>query len=899
MASDPTEQGGEDTAGPLVERAEPDRLSRAVARARIAGKLFSKQEQVRVGRYQLLEQVGAGGMGIVWGAWDPELDRRVAIKLLHATHRAARERIVAEGQALAKLSHPNVVSIYDVGIIDEDVYLVMEWVRGETLREWAEKPHAAREILAVYRAAGEGLAAANRGGLVHRDFKPENAILGDDGRVRVLDFGLASAEVGHEPDRAVAGTPRYMAPEQADGRALTVAVDQFAFAVALREALGDTVPGWIAAILTRATAPEPADRYASLDELLAQLARDPAVRRRRYAIAGLAVVALGGAVTVPLLLARGADPCGGGDRRIAAAWNAERAEALSTLGPLAPIARERFERFAHDWIGAERQACEATRVSGAQSEAMLDKRMLCLHRARAQLDAVVAAVASSDVEAKEQATDQLALLPDLAACADVITLGLQAPLPADGVVRGKIEELGERLAVVRTHLLLSKPIPLADADAMVASARSFGWRPLVAEAAYVRALVIGDSGAETVRPALELAAVEALASSNDETAAYAMADLAWELAVADRDRAATWAALAEAVRDRLGRDPALGARIAGAQAIIAESGPHPSESLAIRRRQVALARAAFADPLNESVNHLSLALGHRAAGELVTAYQEVTTGLAQAEAVVGPDHPKLRQLLGVAAQYALEVGKYAEATAHADRLLEIVEHWYGPESRPVVQPLIMRTAIANKTGDLPLTEKLSRRALAILDRLDPTSVDIAGLVQNLGTFGALSGKYDDAKLYADRAVTMFEARLGKTSPQLVDAYVLVGYIARGQKRFDDSMRALQHAVELADAAGAGVDPINPRIELANTLREQGKHAAAVAVLSPMLETAARAAPPQVVGELQGTLAAARWDAGDRAGARHAGQASVDAWALLGEDASGQRAQAEAWLRDHP
>jgi tetratricopeptide (TPR) repeat protein len=838
-------------------------------------------------------------MGIVWGAWDPELDRRVAIKLLHATHAAARERIVSEGQSLAKLSHPNVVAIYDVGVVEEDVYLVMEWVKGQTLREWTRKQRTDREILAVYRAAGEGLAAANRAGLIHRDFKPDNAIVGDDGRVRVLDFGLASMEVELDEARVVAGTPRYMAPEQVEGRALTVAVDQFAFAVSLRDALGPRMPSWIGGIVTRATAANPGDRYGSLDDMLAALARDPAVRRRRVAIAGLAVLALGGAIVVPLLVSRGADPCAGGEERIATAWNPERAAALGTLGPLAPIVRERVDRFARDWVIAERQACDATRIAGTQSEAMLDRRMLCLRRARAQLDAVVAAVTNPDAETKEQATEQLALLPDLAACADVATLGLQAPLPADRALRAKIEQLGARLAVVRTHLLLSKTIPMADADALVTDARSLGWRPLVAEAEYVRALVIEDSGAATVRPALEAAAIEALASSNDEIAAYAMADLAWDLAVADRDRAATWAALAEAIRERLARDPALGARIAGARAILLESGPHPAEALAMRKRQVELARAAFSDPLNEAVNHLSLAVGHRAAGDLTVALREVTTGLAQAEAVVGPDHPKLRQFLGVAAQYSMELGKQTEASGHAKRLIALVEHWYGPESRPLVGPLIMMAAISLRIGDIPAADAISRRALAILDRLDPTSVDVTGVLMNLGTFAALTGKLDEAKGYSDRAVAMFEARLGKDSPQLIDAYVLVGYIARGQRRLDDSARALQHAVALADAAGAGVDPINPRIELSTTLREQGKPAAAVALLSPLLETAAPAAAPQVAAELHGALAEARWATGDRAGARRSGQAAIDTWGVLGADAAAQRAAAEAWLRAHP
>src|SRR5258705_13339694 len=135
----------------------------------------AKREHVKLGRYHLLELVGAGGMGVVWGAWDPELERRVAIKLVKATLQARRDRMLREGQALAKLSHPNVVPVYDVGVVDDQGYLVMEWVRGENLRAYCKQPRTVREIVSVYRAAGEGSFSAHSAGLIDSDFKPDNA----------------------------------------------------------------------------------------------------------------------------------------------------------------------------------------------------------------------------------------------------------------------------------------------------------------------------------------------------------------------------------------------------------------------------------------------------------------------------------------------------------------------------------------------------------------------------------------------------------------------------------------------------------------------------------------------------------------------------------------------------
>src|SRR5437763_1115036 len=196
-----------------------------------------------VGRYVVLDRIGAGGMGVVYAAYDPELDRRVAIKLLRPdrfSSEAGRLRLLREAQALARLTHPNVVAVYDAGTFGDRVFVAMELVEGETLRQWlGEGPRSWREVLDRFLPAGRGLAAAHAAGLVHRDFKPENVLLGRDGRVRVMDFGLARVEEHAQESTAlpmmvralteesvprplgpltqegrVLGTPNYMSPEQ-------------------------------------------------------------------------------------------------------------------------------------------------------------------------------------------------------------------------------------------------------------------------------------------------------------------------------------------------------------------------------------------------------------------------------------------------------------------------------------------------------------------------------------------------------------------------------------------------------------------------------------------------------------------------------------------------------------
>ena len=207
-----------------------------------------------IGRHVVLRKLGAGGMGVVYAAYDPELDRKVALKLLLPAASGVgggkrRDRLLREAQALARLADPHVVSVHEVGVVDGAVYLAMEYVPGVDLQRWlAARPRGWREIADVMGQAGAGLRAAHRVGVIHSDFKPSNVLVGDDGRVRVADFGLATrrgADADQEgPPRtlldapaALAGTPVYMAPELFHGAPTTAQSDQYAFCVALYEAL--------------------------------------------------------------------------------------------------------------------------------------------------------------------------------------------------------------------------------------------------------------------------------------------------------------------------------------------------------------------------------------------------------------------------------------------------------------------------------------------------------------------------------------------------------------------------------------------------------------------------------------------------------------------------------------
>ncbi|HEX7842576.1 MAG TPA: serine/threonine-protein kinase [Kofleriaceae bacterium] len=292
----------------------------------------------RVGRYIVLSALGVGGMGVVFAAYDPQLGRKVALKLLRpglaGSSKDARTRLRREAQAIAQLSHPHVVSIYDVGTTDEGaLYIAMEFVEGDTLTSWLRKyPRDWREILDVFRQAARGLVAAHSVGLLHRDFKPDNVLVGGDGRVRVTDFGLARSvlaadevspakpvitalDVALTATGTVLGTPRYMPPEQLTGPDIDARSDQFSFCVALYEALygshplpggtsvsmldhGDgaapppestRVPAAIGRAVLRGLERDRSRRFPSMSALIAELEVQP--RRSRVRYAGLVTAA--------------------------------------------------------------------------------------------------------------------------------------------------------------------------------------------------------------------------------------------------------------------------------------------------------------------------------------------------------------------------------------------------------------------------------------------------------------------------------------------------------------------------------------------------------------------------------------------------------------------------------
>ncbi|HEX3766321.1 MAG TPA: protein kinase [Kofleriaceae bacterium] len=436
-------------------------------------------EGTRVGRYVLRERLGAGAMGVVFTAHDPELEREIAVKLLRsevdpdAPRLPLTAQLLREAQAMAQLAHPNVVAVHDVGWFGDHIFIAMELVQGQTLAQWlAAAPRSIAEVLAMFIAAGSGLAAAHAAGLVHRDFKPENVLVGRDGRVRVTDFGLAdraappgALAAGQERGRAavLAGTPFYMAPEQLSGEPVDARTDQFGFCVAIYAALTgkhplrragargdrpprDRLPAWLWRTLRRGLALDRAQRYPSMDELLARLSRG---RRRGIQIGAAIAVVVG--CGCALVAARFGDlapagdrgeaaadsgpRCRGAERLLAGIWDVPRAGAIERAfrargrpdaGATFTTTSLLLDQYANQWIAMRTDACERARRIGRSPDPAAELRIDCLDARRSELRELIDRLAAADDGLVEGAVVAVRALGPLGVCADDEALLLPA-----------------------------------------------------------------------------------------------------------------------------------------------------------------------------------------------------------------------------------------------------------------------------------------------------------------------------------------------------------------------------------------------------------------------------------------------------------------------------------------
>lgn len=525
-------------------RAVPRSVEREVLRASVAARLFAEDSPVKVGRFVIIERAGSGGMGVVYRAYDPELEREVALKLLHSKPEQEQERLVREARAAARVVHPNVVSIFEVGTHGSDLFVAMEYIAGSTLRAWGDEGRAPHEIVAMHVEAGRGLVAAHAAGVIHRDYKPDNVLIGTDGRPRVADFGLArsapppddapsrpNAEIlstlsGVDPRTStprshagsptatgdVLGTPAYMAPEQFLTSAIDERADQYSFCVTLFEALTGARPfagrpsfardatpevfettrldRRVRAALQRGLALDPEDRFESMQALLDALTGPP--RGRRIAIMGgtaavLGALALGAALRTPPTTAQPVAACDAMgdafDRQVAPGHVDRLLEQVETWGlePVAVVTR-RIQAQRTTWVEVAEQACTEFHLERATTQSTFDAKMDCLHSEAAQLDLTLG-IASG-------APHPTRVLPVLGSSTGIIDCGNQAVVLGRAAARVRDEPrdvavLRERFERTETEAVVhgrAELIPKLEADE--AEARTLSSPLLQAETGY-------------------------------------------------------------------------------------------------------------------------------------------------------------------------------------------------------------------------------------------------------------------------------------------------------------------------------------------------------------------------------------------------------------------------------
>jgi eukaryotic-like serine/threonine-protein kinase len=758
-----------------------------------------------IGRYVVLGLVGRGGMGEVYAAYDPELDRKVAVKLLRIKPGAGvsltegRQRTMREAQAIAKLSHPNVVVVYDVGPFEEKVFIAMEFVEGNTAGYWAQvQSRTWQEILKVYMAAGRGLAAAHEKGLVHRDFKPDNVMVSRDGQVRVMDFGLARqadkppagekaivvgdgvtttqrlpaplaqpaapvvpmdgstmvlSAVESDPRSsdletsnsqmfdqrltrtgAMMGTPAYMAPEQFRGNPTDARTDQFAFCIALYEALygerpfagntlmalttnvvngkirdapatGSNVPLWVRKILLRGLRVTAAERFPSMGELLDALGKNPAVAQRRWFVATAAMLlAVGTGFGINRGLADRPPACGGGPDKLAGIWelvgaggaetprHARLHDAFLKTGKSyakdvwATTSRS-LTNYARAWADMYKEACEATEVHKAQSADVLDLRMSCLAERLGGLRALTDVFSEATGEVVENAVSASNALASLDRCADVPLLRAVVRPPEDAATRAKVELLRKQVADLKARFDAGKwKEALKDAPLLVERARKAGYQALEAEVLALHGFMLSKAN-ETDISAAEGLLVESYwvadSARHDEVRAESATNLVFLVGVQKGryEEALRWSKIAEGVLGRIGGHGLLQSWLLNDIGCVYQMRGDGNAAVQAEKQALALKEKVLgADHPDLGVSEGNLALSLQLLGKNDEALTHMDRAVAVVEKALGAAHPDLANQLSNRGEILNALGRYGEARRSFEKAGEIWERELGPEN---------------------------------------------------------------------------------------------------------------------------------------------------------------------------------------------------------------------------
>ncbi len=804
-----------------------------------------------VGRYVLLDRLGRGGMGVVWSAYDPELERKVAVKLMRPDRSfeaaaEARARLLREAQALARVAHPNVIAIHDVGSVGEQIFIAMELVAGATLTGWLREPRSTTEILDVFYQAGRGLAAAHAVGLVHRDFKPSNVMVSDDGRVRVLDFGLARAAGAAELARADAatldeepstletltqpgvliGTPAYMAPEQRAGERTCARADQYAFCVALCEALTGARPSdkghpalrsrrvsaWLHKVLQRGLERDRTARFSSMEDLLATWQLDPAARRRRWLAAGtmVATLALAGAAGRAALLAR-ARTCTDPEARLAGVWDTGRRERVAARFRAAGLpygedalqgASQLLDRYASLWSAMHRDACEATRVRGEQSEELLDLRMDCLEDRRKELRAATDLFTEAGPDVIQRATAVAGALTPVAQCADRASLRAVTRSPRDPRSRTAVAAIGDKLAGARILEEAGEYARgLALATEAVVAARALDHAPLVAEALWIRGELEDDRGDDrSAEQTLTDAVMAAERGRDDRGAVRARTGLAVAVnGLGRREEALRWIELAAAGLGRLDDEPLLRAKVLNIRGRVLDAMGRWDEARAALEEALAIRERALG-PLHRdvAVNLVNLGVVAHDQRRPEDALRYYERALEVLKVVLGPSHPDVALTLGNIGSTLVDLDRRDEGRGFLERALELELRSLGPRHRSVANAHYVLGHLLRVSGKLDEALAQETQALSVAERAYGAEHPWLGFpLAEIGELHLAGGAPERAIAPLRRALQL-PPRKRKLKPEVRFPLGRALWLARRDR--DEAARLLAEAMAAYDAA---------------------------------------------------------------------------------------------------
>lgn len=825
---------------PLDESTEP------------AGRSFVRTELVegeRIARFEVRERLGSGGMGVVYRAHDPELDRDVALKLLRVDASAplvdleARHR--REAQAMARLSHPNVVMVFDVGVDQGRVFIASEYIQGATLQAWleqSERPWSA--IVDMFIAAGRGLCAAHDAGLVHRDFKPSNVMVGEEGRICVVDFGLASSG-SHQHAKVevvrpglmsesevettaltrtgtILGTPAFLAPECFEGHGATQAADQFSFCVALYRAVygvapfGDgsvddrqqrarqarlapgsrRVPAWLGRALRRGLAFLPEDRHPNLGALLAHL-QAGRTRGRRALWLGSWAATLAVALGVGYVAWAPAAPvhalCEDQDS-LAGVWDRDLRDRMDQAASAAEadyvaeawgVARGHLDAYAQDFEASRTRACAAS--DSAHASAWLD----CLARRRAGLVALVDLLVE-DRELLAQASEFVADLDSLSSCEAAIVE--HSPEP----VSSELSALLERAELLRVagRYEQARELGLTVAE----QARTEGAAETRALALVVRGRALASLGeAEEAIRTLDEAARVGLTHERPRPVLEAWIALVKieGLDAARPAQAERWAVLAEALLDAQPSQPRLEAGLATNLGLVhANMGRFDR---AIAQHEHALERLGDDPRLDvdrlEALSNLAGAI--LGSGDLEGAERRHLEVIELAERTLGSGHPHVGTLWNnLAAVYARR-RQWSEAQAAAQRSIEIKQAALGPTHPSVLKTLCGLAAILTQLGEFEETIDVLEEALPKLaESRGPTHPVLRMPMLQLAQAYQSAGRFDDAFRLVEQAEANVLENLGTSHPSYAEFLQVRGRLHWKAGRHGEGLADFHRALEL-------------------------------------------------------------------------------------------------------